>query len=427
MIKKILQKKLGSLARQIIQVHKPEIIGITGSVGKTTTKDAIATVLQSRFTTRASYKNYNNEIGLPLTVIGAESPGRSPAGWLSVIQKAKKIIAESQVTYPEMLVLEMGIDHPGDMDYLISIAQPSRTIITRLGKAHAEFFSSVNELHQEKLKLAKALSEDGILIYNFEDEILRGASRDFPVRMISYGVSAGADVCATNLSLNISVATAEVGITFKLEYEGSVVPVFIPGLLSRPSLLAALAGAAVGFSYGLNGIEVSHALHNYKLPPGRMNMIAGKQNSLVIDDSYNSSPEAVLESLETISELPRDQYHNSWIILGDMRELGKESQSAHKHIGTVCAQKNFDFLVTVGAEAQSISQNAVEAGMKADHVHHFSDSLLAAEFVEKSIAAQDVILVKGSQAVRMEKIVKQLMKNPESASKLLVRQGSEWS
>lgn len=140
MLKKILQNKLKTLSHQIIRSHKPEIIGITGSVGKTTTKEAVATVLQSRFTIRSSYKNYNNEIGLPLTVIGAQSPGRSVSGWLSIFQKAKKLISNSQTTYPEMLVLEMGVDHPGDMDYLTSIAKPSRAVITRLGRAHAEFF-----------------------------------------------------------------------------------------------------------------------------------------------------------------------------------------------------------------------------------------------------------------------------------------------
>ncbi len=426
MLKKILQKKLKTLASQIIRAHTPEIIGITGSVGKTTTKEAVATVLQSRFTTRASYKNYNNEIGLPLTVIGAQSPGRSLTGWLTVFKKAKKIISNSQSVYPEMLVLEMGVDHPGDMDYLTSIAKPSRVIITRLGRAHVEFFSSVNELHQEKLKLARALSEDGILIYNFEDEIVRSACSDFKVRMMSYGVSVGAEVRATNVSLHVSVDRAEVGMTFKLEYDGSVVPVLIPGLISRPSLLAALAAAAVGFSYGFNGIEVSKSLHNFHMPPGRMNLIAGKQNTLIIDDTYNSSPEAVIESLLTVLELPRDQYNQSWVIFGDMRELGKESQSAHKQIGIFCAEKKVDHLVTVGNEAQIISKSAEETGMNSKYIHHFSDSIAAASFLENNIAENDVLLVKGSQAVRMEKIVKHLMKDPKKASELLVRQGIEW-
>lgn len=245
--------------------------------------------------------------------------------------------------------------------------------------------------------------------------------------MINYGVSVGADVQATNISLHISIDTTEVGMTFKLEYDGSVVPVFIPGLISRPSLLAALAAAAVGFSYGLNGIEVSDALHNFRLPPGRMNMIGGQHNTLIIDDTYNSSPEAVIESLLTVSEIPRDQYNKSWVILGDMRELGKESQSAHKQIGIVCAENKIDYLVTVGDEAQYISKSAKETGMDEECIHHFSDSMAAAEFLEKYITEKDVLLVKGSQAVRMEKIVKHLMKYPERAPELLVRQGSEWN
>jgi UDP-N-acetylmuramoyl-tripeptide--D-alanyl-D-alanine ligase len=427
MLKKILQKKLKTLSSQIIRAHKPEIIGITGSVGKTTTKEAVAKVLQSRFTTRASYKNYNNEIGLPLTIIGAESPGRSLKGWMSVFKQAEKIISDPKVAYPEMLVLEMGVDHPGDMDYLVSIVKPSRAIITRLGRAHVEFFSSVNELHQEKLKLAKALSLDGILIYNYDDENVRSACSNFKVKTISYGLTIGADVRATNVSLHISKDKAEVGMTFKLEYDGSVVPVFIPGLISRPSLLAGLAAAAVGFSYGFNGIEVSDALHSFQIPPGRMNLIAGIQNTLIIDDSYNSSPEAASESIMTVLDLPQDQYNHSWAILGDMRELGKESQSAHKQIGILCAEKKIDYLVTVGEEAGYISKSAREAGMKVKHIHHFTDSMAAAEFLVNNISDRDLILIKGSQAVRMEKIVKKLMQNPNQASELLVRQGIEWN
>lgn len=426
MLKKILQKKLKTLASQIISAHKPEIIGITGSVGKTTTKEAVAKVLQSRFTTRASYKNYNNEIGLPLTIIGAESPGRSVMGWMSIFKQAEKIISDQKVAYPEMLVLEMGVDHPGDMDYLTSIARPSRAIITRLGRAHVEFFSSVHELHQEKLKLARSLSEEGILIYNYDDENVRLACSDFKVKTISYGLTIGADVRATNVSLHISIDKAEVGMTFKLEYDGSVVPVFIPGLISRPSLLAGLAAAAVGFSYGFNGIEVSDALNSFHIPPGRMNLIAGKQNTLIIDDSYNSSPEAATESILTVLELPPNQYNHSWVILGDMRELGKESQLAHKQIGILCAENKIDYLVTVGEEAAYISKSAREAGMKINQIHHFTNSLAAAEFLEANISNRDVLLIKGSQAVRMEKIVKKLMQNPDQASKLLVRQGTEW-
>jgi UDP-N-acetylmuramoyl-tripeptide--D-alanyl-D-alanine ligase len=426
MIKKIVQKKIATLAQNIINSHNPEIIAITGSVGKTTTKEAIATVVSSRFSTRASFKNYNNELGVPLTIIGSKSPKRSVTGWLEVFRQAKKIIQNSKGEYPEMLVLEMGIDHPGDMDYLTSIVSPSRVVITRLGSAHAEFFPSVNELHQEKLKLISALQDQGTLIYNYEDEILRTHCQDFSGKTLSYGVDEKADVRGTNIALSINTESTQVGMSFKLECEGSVVPVFVPGLFGTPSLLAALAGAAVGFSYGFNGIEVADALARFKLPAGRMNLLPGFNNQIIIDDSYNSSPEACLESIKAVLEIPKDQYHQSWVVLGDMRELGKDSKAAHKNIGIFCAEKKIDYLVTVGGEAKNISEAAMKSGMNEKNVWQFGSSIEAAEFLKTKVQTKDLVLVKGSQAVRMEKIVKHLMKFPEQAKELLVRQEPEW-
>ena len=426
-MKQMLKKQLAVAAKKILATYNPEIIGVTGSVGKTTTKEAIATVLGSRFNVRATYKNYNNEIGVPLTVIGATSPGRSLQGWLKVFAQAKKISADAKTTYPEMLVLEMGVDHPGDMDYLTSIAKPHRAVITRLGSAHVEFFSSISELHTEKFKLAQALPEDGVLIYNYEDQELRKKVADFPYKSISYGFSDGADVKAEASSLNFVTHTTRVGVSFKIEYDGSAVPVFVPGLVSRPGVLSALAAAAVAYSYNFNSIEISEALGKFKPPVGRMNVMSGLRETLIIDDTYNSSPEAVSESLETIFEIPKSDYRENWIVLGDMKELGNRSKQAHEEIGALVAEKKFHHLVAVGPEAEAIFESAKASGMDSDKVWYFAEANEAAEFLAKNISSQDILLIKGSQAVRLEKIVKRLMKEPEKAAELLVRQGSEWN
>ncbi len=424
MIKKILQRRLASVARQILKTHKPEIIGVTGSVGKTSAKEAIVTVLSGRFRLRGSEKNYNNEFGLPLTVIGAGSPGRSASGWLETLSKARSLASDRTFPYPEMLVLEMGIDHPGDMDYLTSIAEPQRAVITLLGTAHAEFFPSVSELHKEKLKLADALHEGGIFIYNHEDERLRSAALDSTQPTLGYGFSDKADVSADSVTVNLNPERS--GIAFKLRYEGASVPAFLSGMISRTSLLSALAGAAVGFSYGMNGIEIAERLKEYRLPPGRMNLISGR-DCLIIDDTYNSSPEAALAGLETIAEIPKDQYGQVWIVLGDMRELGQESIKAHERVGRACAQHGFSRLVTVGEEARRIADGAEAAGMDNDSITVCADALEAADFLEKNVNAGDLVFIKGSQAVRLERIVKRLMNEPEKANELLVRQGGEWA
>ncbi len=423
MIKRLLQQALAKAARRIIVTRKPEVIAITGSVGKTTTKDAIAAVLSSRFAVRATHKNYNNEIGLPLTVIGAASPGRSLFGWRTVLADARKIAADRQAPYPEMLVLEMGIDHPGDMSALVAIAPPARAVITRLGTAHAEFFGSVADLHAEKLKLAEALGPDGVFVLNYEDERLRASGSQSKARTLTYGFSRQADVCAENISLHVS---DDPGVSFKLVYDGSAVPVSIPGLISRPGILAALAAAAVGFSYGLNAIEIAQALQTFQTPAGRMRLLAGSYDGFLIDDSYNSSPEAVRESLDTVAEIDQTQYAESWIVLGDMRELGAESRRAHHEIGEYVAGKGFDHLITVGAEASLIAEEARKKGMKTEQIIGFADCNSAAEYLHEKVKQRDLVLIKGSQAVRLEKIVKRLMKEPKHAEKLLVRQGKEW-
>lgn len=423
MLRSILQKMLAKAARDIIRSRRPHVIGITGSVGKTTTKEAIAAVVAARFELRSTYKNYNNEIGLPLTIIGAATPGRSLSGWLAIINQAKRIVRDHSLPYPEMLVLEMGIDHPGDMDILTSIAPPSCAVITRLGTAHVEFFNSLADLHAEKLKLEQALPDDGCFIYNYEDERLRQAGQYSSRRTISYGFTRAADVAAEHLVFNFS---DNPGASFKLVYQGSAVPVNIPGIISRPGVLAALAAAAVGFNYGLNAIEISQALRNFQGPAGRMRLLENSFNGILIDDTYNASPEAARESLDTLAEIDRDSYRRSWAVLGDMRELGDESAKAHREIGQYVVDKNIDRLVTVGAEALTIAEEARKQGMEEANIYAFDSSEEAADFLAESVEAGDALLIKGSQAVRLERITKKLLKDPSRADELLVRQSLEW-
>lgn len=418
-MKKILMHVLASRARSIIAAHRPEIIAITGSVGKTSTKEAIAAVLAKKFDLRSSYKNYNNEIGVPLTVIGEPSAGRSLLGWKKILRKASAL-SDSKAAYPQALVLEMGIDHPGDMAYLAGIAGPTRAVFTRLGTAHAEFFPSVAALHAEKLSLAKFVSDNGWVIYNYEDENLRTFASTLTISSLSYGFDEKADVRADQVSFSLE------GASFKLYFQGSVVPVHIHGLISRPGVLAALAAAAVGFSYGMNAIEISEALKNFALTPGRMNVIAGQRDTVIIDSTYNASPEAVSEGLKAVAEFGDETINSRWAVLGDMRELGKESITAHEDIGRLVAAHSFDYLITVGDGARRIAAGARAAGFAEDRIKEFKSSQEAAEFLDKNTQSHDLVFVKGSQAVRLERIVKALMKHPEQAGELLVRQTPEW-
>ncbi len=412
MILKFIQAILARYARRVIGAYRPEIVGITGSVGKTSAKEAIAKVLASHFKLRETYKNYNNELGLPLTILGQISPGRSLSGWLEVFKQARLLARGASSDYPECLILEMGIDHPGDMNYLVEIARPSRAVITKLGTAHLQFFKSLEELHAEKFKLAEALSEDGWIIYNADDDKLSSLVEKSTKRSIGFGFSEGAEVRAEQASLVIN-GEGIVGQGFKLIYKGSTIPVILPSALGRPAIYAALAAAATAATYDINGLDIANALREVKQPAGRMQLISGKNNSLIIDDSYNSSPDSVFEGLKALQEVPTEKKKRVWIIIGAMKELGDATKQSHLDVAKTAAEIS-DFVVAVGDEAKGVSKL------------WFENSEQAADYLADKIEAGDLLYIKGSQAARMEKIVKRLMTNPEEADRLLVRQGKEW-
>lgn len=412
MIVKFIQLLLAVYARRTVRTYKPEIIGITGSVGKTSVKEAIAKVLAKRFRLRETYKNYNNEIGLPLTILGLVSPGRSISGWLKVFKQARRLARGAANDYPECLILEMGIDRPNDMDYLVSIARPSRAVITKLGIAHLEFFKSLEHLHTEKFKLAQSIVDEGWIIYNADDDKLVALVEKSTKRSIGFGFGANAEIKAED-DLFVIDNEGIAGQGFKLQYRGSTIPVFLPYTLGRPAMYAALAAAATAASFDMNGLEVAEALRTVKQPAGRMQLIAGLNNSLIVDDTYNASPDSVFEGLKALREIPQDKRRRVWTLLGSMKELGDLSRQGHEEIAKAAAEIS-DFIIGVGEEAKVVSDL------------WFADSELAGEYVAGKIEPGDLIYAKGSQAARMEKAVKRLMAEPAKASDLLVRQGKEW-
>ena len=202
MFKRILQSKLKHYAQRIIAKYKPEVIGITGSVGKTGAKEAVYQVLSGNFSVRQSVKNYNNEIGLPLTIIGCQSAGRSAAGWLKVFRQAKQLLQNTDKNYPKILILEMGVDRPDDMDYLLSIVQPTVGIITAIGQSHLEFFKTSEGVAKEKGRLIEAIGIDGWSILNYDDPATAKLSRRTKSRIITYGLSNNAEVSAQEINFS---------------------------------------------------------------------------------------------------------------------------------------------------------------------------------------------------------------------------------
>ncbi len=428
MLKTILQMLLRHCAKKILKKYKPDIIGITGSIGKTSAKEAIASVLASKFNVRSNKKNYNNEIGMPLTIIGVEkTPGKDILGWFKVFAKAFALRFNRDKNYPDILVLEMGADKPGDIEYLIDIAPCKVGVLTFIGNTHIEFFKTVKKIAQEKRLIVSHLKEDGFAVLNFDNEMVMQSAKT-NAETFTYGFKDGADFQATDINVIDDEQTGwPTGLNFKVSFRGNIVPVFLPGFIAEQFIPAALAGLTVGHIFGINLVDGALALRKIKPLSGHMRIIPGIKQTLLIDDTYNSSPDAVRSALNALTKIHPQDKGKRIAVLGDMLELGTDTENAHREIGFKVAEKEIDYLITVGQASKKFTAAAArEAGMDENKVAVFDDSASAGKFLQDKMEKGDVILIKGSQSTRMEKIVKEVMAEPEKAGELLVRQEEYW-
>ncbi|MFA6526745.1 MAG: Mur ligase family protein [Candidatus Buchananbacteria bacterium] len=420
-LKKILQRILFILSRAILKKYNPKVVGITGSIGKSSAKEAVFAVLKNKFRTRENIKNYNNEIGLPLTIIGELSPGHSLGGWFKLFLRAVKLIIIEDKSYPEILVLEMGIDRIGDMKYLTELAPTDIGIVTNVGPVHLEYFKTQEKIAKEKSILVSKLKPGGWGVLNIDSLKVAEMKNVVRGRFLTYGLSREAQVRA--LEINLSYRDdAVIGTSFKLHYNGAVVPVLLSGVLAEHLVNAALAAAAVGVILEMNLIEISEALKNYRVPTGRMNLLDGIKGTKIIDDSYNASPESTVAAVNVLGEIKVNG--KKIAVLGDMLELGDYETKGHQEVGQAIIENKIDELVVVGARAKIIARTAGDAGMK--NIKNFDTSIEAGEYLLNVVKTGDLILVKGSQGMRMERVSKVLLADPSRAKELLVRQDGGW-
>jgi len=372
---------------------------------------------------RRNIKNYNNEIGVPLTIIGTESGNKSFVKWMKVFGKALRLWLIKDKNYPEILILEMGADKPGDISYLTDIVPLDIGVVTKVSPVHIEFFGSLEAIAREKGNLIRYFDQKKTAILNFDDEHVREMAKTTKAKVLSYGYAEDCDVKA--ICADISVENNKIkGMIFKLSYQGSTVPMFLPGVLGFHQLYAALAGAAVGIAMAMNMVDIGKSLKLYRAPKGRMHIIEGINNSTIIDDTYNSSPDAARAALEATAKVP----HQGKLIaaLGDMLELGEMENEAHQRLGEQAVKYGFQKIYAVGKLAKQIRKGASKAGMSLENIKVFENSKEAAYAIKQEVSDDDVILAKGSQGARMERITKALMAKPERASQLLVRQSKVW-
>ncbi len=427
MSKTFLQKILATLSKKILAKYKPKVVGITGSVGKTTAKEMTAAVLAGRFRVGATSKNNNNEIGVPLAIIGVyNAPGSSFFAWAGALLKGLGLLVFTSKNYPEVLVLEMGADKPGDIRYLVDLAPCTVGVLTWISHAHTEFFKTLKQIAEEKKKIVSHLDKTGWAVLNFDNELVRETASATKATVISYGFKDGADLRATDLRILYDQSTNwPSGINCKINFKGHSVPLFFPGVIAEHIICSSLAALAVGDVFGINLVEAAAALTSAEPPKGRMRLLKGVKDTLLIDDTYNSSPDATKSALKTLAGLQKSA-GKRYAVLGDMLELGAETEAAHREIGFAVAEGDIDYLITVGEASKATCRAAEEAGLSSDQIAAFADSVSAGRFLQEKIKEGDMVLVKGSQGIRMERVVKEVMQDPLEAERLLVRQSREW-
>jgi UDP-N-acetylmuramoyl-tripeptide--D-alanyl-D-alanine ligase len=349
------------------------VVGITGSVGKSTTKELVAEVLSTRYRTLKSPGNLNNEIGLPLTML------RLSSGY----QRA---------------VLEMGFYVPGEISFLCDIALPQVGVVTNIGTVHAERAGSQEAIARGKSELVQALpaAPDGVAVLNFDDPWVRQMEEKTKARVFFYGLSREANLWADNVTgLGLE------GIRFRLHYLGETLHARVP-LIGRHSVHTALRAAAVGLVEGLNWQEILEGL-NQGHTQLRLAAVRSPNGALLLDDTYNASPESMLAALTLLDELEGRKV----AVLGDMLELGPYERGGHEMVGLRAAQVA-NILLTLGERAHVIAEAARRAGMKRSSILEFDEFEPLMEWLKTNLAEKDVVLIKGSHGLRMDRITAML-------------------
>jgi len=409
-------------ARLVLRKYKPKIVAVTGSVGKTSTKDAIYATLSGMYHVRKSEKSFNSEIGVPLTILGLPNAWSSALGWVENIIEGAHVLF-TRAKYPEWLVLEVGADKPGDIKRMAWL-KPHVAVYTRFPDVpvHVEFFDSPEQVIVEKMELGKALRPTGTLVVNADDEKMKNIEVSEGQHLLSFGTDASATVRGGSTE-NWYEDGVRRGISFSVTFQNEKNIVRLPGVIGTHHIQPVLAGITVAISEGMSFAHAVEQAGTYTPPPGRMRIVPGKEGLTLIDDTYNASPVAVMAGLDAIDTLSVSG--KKIVVLGDMMELGEYSVAEHEHVGKRAAAVA-DIFVAVGVRMRGAADAATKLQARCKDVISVQDAQEALRELEKKVQQGDCVYVKGSQSMRMERVVKGLMAEPERAPDLLVRQDAEW-
>jgi UDP-N-acetylmuramoyl-tripeptide--D-alanyl-D-alanine ligase len=363
-------RALGDLAAYHRSRFSVSVVAITGSSGKTTTRSMTSDILCRRFKILSTAGNFNNHIGLPLTLLNLQREH-------------------------EWAVLELGMNHAGEIDRLSEICRPNIGVITTIGTAHLENFASPDGILQAKAEIFAHLHPEGQAVLNMDDPKLLELSRRLSVPVIFFGLNPGARVRARQ------VETRSTGTSFILDLPDESVEINIP---AAGAFMAtnALAAATVGFALGVSGDEIKAALEKFKPVKGRMNVIETARQIHLVDDTYNANPVSMAAAIETLQKIKDGS--RGILVIGDMLELGKESAALHRKIGEIAATAGMAALYATGNFASAVAQGAAGQGMDSGRIF-VGDRQAICEHLKGSLRKEDWVLIKGSRAMGMERIV----------------------
>jgi len=369
-------KALQSLAKAVRRVWARPVVGVTGSAGKTTTKEAIAQVLATKFRVHKSEGNFNNHFGLPLMLL--------------------KLEPEHDVA-----VVELGMSHLGEITALAHIAQPNIGVVTNVAPVHLEFFNSIAEIARAKRELVESLPEDGTAVLNRDDEYVSQFGRDFKGKVITYGFAPASAVRAENWS-----SIGDPGSSFDVVVDGERQRITLP-LMGRHNVYNGLAAIAVGLQHGVTLAESATALSKLS-PADKRGQVVRIGNITVINDCYNSNPKALAAMVDALAAMPA---RRRIVVAGEMLELGPLGAQMHAESGQHIAEKGIDFLIGVRGLAQPMVDAARKAGIAAQFVATPEE---AGEWLARETRDGDVVLLKASRGVKLERALEKLQQSAVS-------------
>lgn len=380
-------------SRLLLRRHRPKVVGVTGSVGKTTTRDMVAAVLRERFEVRQAPGNFNANVLVPLAVLGLPHGGMNPLTWIaSAGRGAWHVLQREQ---PDWLVLEIGAGQPGEIDWVSGWLSCDVVVLTRFPDvpAHLAVFGSRERLLAEKARLLSTLDADGTVVVNADDldlmRVVRKQAGDR--RSVTYGLGPRADARGRQASVVYDGAGLPLGMEFEVEFGGDAASAVVPGILGEHHLYAVLGAVAVAANAGIDPTAAMAAIAAHDYQPGRMTILSGIRGSVVIDDAFNTSPASAEQALACLATLSVPGRRIA--VLGEMRGLGELVDQEHRKLGGHAAAS--DRLLAVGPYADRIAEGAVEAGLDETSIRRLPQADGWGDAVEEIVGAGDAVLIKG--------------------------------